>query len=67
MEDFVFETQSNNYLESLMCSRQWLTKKSELLEKLDTLIGIELDVAIMGAAKARNELVKETAVIRPIK
>lgn len=69
-ESIYFEpVEPTNYLESLMCARQHLTKKSALLAKLDNLIDLELELAIMGAEKAKSEALKEKAKdnVKPIK
>lgn len=48
---------SGGYLESLIKSRKHVGDK--LLVKLDELIEAELDLAIMGAAKAKSEILKK--------
>lgn len=52
------------YLESLCRSRQYLSK--ELLAKLDEVIGLEIELALMGANRAKNK-VTEKPNLRPIK
>ena len=56
------------YLESLIKCRQML-KDSPLLARLDEAISLELDLAVLGAEKAKSELLKTTAKdnIRPLK
>lgn len=64
----VFFEQSGCLLEALIKSRHWL-KDSTLISKLDELIDLELDLAIMGANKAKSELLKanKESTVRPIK
>lgn len=58
---------TGSFLESIIKSRKHLDGK--LLNKLDELIDAELDLAIMGAAKAKSEILKKDTdnKIRPIK
>jgi hypothetical protein len=56
-----FFTTSSNYLESLIKSRMHLKDAPTLLKKLDETIDVELDLALIGARKARGEVLKEQA------
>lgn len=58
---------SGGYLESLIKSRRHVGDK--LLSKLDNLISLEIDMAVMAAEKARSEILKKNteSVVRPIK
>ena len=66
-------SEGSSYLESLIKSRQFLIQSggdgsNALLNKLDLVINAELDLALMGAEKAKSEIVKATKDnIRPIK
>lgn len=51
-----FFDQTGCFLESLIKSRKHLTGK--LLSKLDGVIDAELDLALMGAEKAKSEILK---------
>lgn len=51
-----FLEQTGCFLESLIKSRKHLTGK--LLSKLDGVIDAELDLALMGAEKAKSEILK---------
>ena len=68
MEDDVmdFMVGNSNYLESLCKSRKHLID-SPLLAKLDEVIELEIQLALMGAEKAQNEILKETAKVTPLK
>ena len=57
------------FLECLIKSRVHLKNCSKLSDKLDELIHAELDLAIMGAEKAKSEILKKNKddVVRPIK
>ncbi len=57
------------YLESLINTRINLEDCPRLLKKLDELIEAEIDLAIMGAEKAKSEILKASkeATVRPIK
>ncbi len=55
------------YIESLSRARRNLA--GQLLSKLDEVIDVELDLALMGAAKAKSEILKKSkdSVVKPIK
>ena len=67
--DMFFSSGSNTYLASLIQSRQCLKDVPHLLTKLDAAIELELELALIGAQKAKSEVVKKDAssVVRPIK
>ena len=54
----VFFEGSGCFLESLMKSRKYLADSAKLLRKLDEVISLELDLAVMGAEKAKSEILK---------
>lgn len=57
-----FFTDSSNYLESLIRSRQHLANASASMRKmLDETIAVELELALIGAKKARAAVLKEQA------
>lgn len=56
-----FFTDSGNYLESLIRSRAHLGNAPKLAKMLDEAIEIELELAVIGAKKARGEVLKEQA------
>jgi hypothetical protein len=59
---------SSSYVESLIKSRQWLKDMPLLLEQLDKVISLELELAVLGAEKAKSEILKATKDnIKPIK
>ena len=65
----VYLDESGGYLEALIKSRKHL-KESELLQKLDQLISLELDLGVMAAEKAKSEILKKQDkdnIVRPIK
>lgn len=69
IEVFFDKSDGSSYIESLSKSRQYL-KDSPLLAKLDEVILLELELAKMGAEKAKSEILKAAAkdnVVRPIK
>ena len=68
VEVFFDKSDGSSYLESLCKSREYL-KDSPLLAKLDEAIALELELAIMGAEKAKSEILKAAPKdnIRPIK
>ncbi len=66
----------SSYLESLVRSRMHLAKLPgmqgcAMIKKLEQVIDLELDLAIMGAEKAKSEIIKKAAKekdnLRPIK
>lgn len=70
--DIFFESDSgSSFLESIIKSRYMLYKTNnidgDLISKIDTLIHLELDLAIAGAEKATSELKKTTAKVTPLK
>ncbi len=55
-----------SYLESLIASRRFLS--GQLLTSLDEVITVEIELALMGATKAKSEVLKKTTdTVRPIK
>ena len=71
-EDTIFfETDSSGgYLGSLIISRQHLKDAPKLLAKLEAVIELELELALLGAEKAKSEVLKANAknnAVRPIK
>ena len=68
-EMMFFEGDAGGYLAGLIKSLPLLKDEEELLNKLKVVIGLELDLAIMGAEKAKSELLKANATskVRPIK
>lgn len=69
--DIFFDSSSGaNYLESIIKSRlhlEQLSGMTDLKDKLDKLIELELDLAIAGAEKATSEAKKATAKVTPLK
>lgn len=62
----------SSYIESLIKSMAILEKLSNgqgAIKKLETVISLELDLAILGAEKAKSEILKQTKdnIVRPIK
>lgn len=68
IEVFFDKSEGACYLESLVRSRQHL-KGSPLLAKLDGVIELEIELAGMGAQKAKSEILKSASKdnLRPIK
>ena len=66
---FENSTSGTSFLESLIKCRSKLLDSSALAVKLDSLIDEELDLALMGAQKAKSEILKNKAKdnLRPIK
>jgi len=65
-----FESEIQNcYLESLIKSRRFLADAPYLIKKLEEVIDLELDLAMMGAQKAKSEVLKTQPKdnLRPIK
>jgi hypothetical protein len=58
IEVYVSRDGSSCYLESLARTRQYL-KDTDLLAKLDKVISLEIDLAEMGAEKAKSEINKK--------
>jgi hypothetical protein len=58
MIDLLVGSNGGCYIESLMRSRRHLIDSPKLLEALDTVIEAELELALMGADKARSEILK---------
>ncbi len=66
--DVFFENSTACYLESLIRCRQHVKDSVHLSSKLDEVINLELDLAVMGAEKAKSEILKRTKdTVRPIK
>ena len=65
-DDIDFIVDNGNYLESLIRSRRHLSD-SPMLAKLDEVIEIEIDLALMGAEKARSAVLKDMATVTPLK
>ncbi len=68
-ESEIYFENSSSYLADLIRVRECLTKSKGLLAKLDELLSEELDLALMGAKKAKSEILKDTKlnVVKPIK
>lgn len=68
IEMYFDNSDSTSYIESLAKTRQYL-KNTSLLTKLDSLIDKEIDLAILGADKAKSEILKKNKedTVRPIK
>lgn len=69
IEVFLDGNNSPCYIESLIRCRH-LLKESPLLTRLDEAIALELDLAVLGAEKAKSEIIKSDTKenkIRPIK
>ena len=67
--DIYFDkSDSTSFIESLGKTRQYL-KDSVLLKKLDLVLEAELDLALLGAEKAKSEILKldKENKVRPIK
>lgn len=66
-------SEGTSYLESLIKSRRLLMDAPDLLRKLEEVIDLELDLAIMGSNKAKKECLKSNKLaevkdnLRPIK
>lgn len=69
--DIFFESAGAvNYLESIIRSQillEQLPNADALKSKLDYLIALEIDLAIVGAEKATGEVKKSVAKVSPIK
>lgn len=64
--EFLADTSGTSYIESLVKTRQHLPVN--LLVKLDKVIEAELDLALLGAEKAKNEILKKSKDnIKPLK
>lgn len=63
----IFFDNVNGYLGSLIKSRQFLIDIPVALSKIDELIELELDLAIIGSKKAMSIAKKETGKLLPIK
>ncbi len=68
IEIFFEKDDGGCFIESLARSRRYL-KDTPLLAKLDKLVSYEIDLAIMGAEKAKSEALKKNSKdnLRPIK
>ena len=60
---------SSGYLEGLIKSRAYLIDSPDLASKLNEVISEELDLALLGAKKAKSEILKRNKenTVRPIK
>lgn len=70
LEIFFDNSSGANYLESIIKSRlhlEQLPGMTNLKDKLDYLITLEIDLAIVGAEKATGEVKKSAAKVSPIK
>lgn len=56
-----FFTDSSNYLESLVRCRAHLKDAPKLAQMLDETLEVELELALIGAKKARSVVLKEQA------
>lgn len=74
--DVFLDTSDNCYIESLARSVAVLAKLPDgprvrdLINKLEEVLLLELDLAVMGAEKARSEILKKNAkdgTVRPIR
>lgn len=65
----VYMEDTGAYVVSLIGTRINLETEPKLLAKLDKVIEAELDLALMGAEKAKSEILKAAAKdnLRPIK
>lgn len=66
MEDEIIFTPVNQ-LESLVSCREYVTKNKSLLAKLDTVIDLELDLALLNIKKAIAKLTDVKDNVRKIK
>lgn len=67
IEVYMDNSQSSSYLESLARTRRLLADTG-LIERLDEVISLEIELALMGAQKAKSEILKQTKdTVRPIK
>lgn len=68
IEIYFQKDESGCFIESLSRSRQYL-KNTPLLAELDEVIKLEIELAVMGAQKAKSEIIKKTSKdnLRPIK
>jgi len=68
-ENMFFEGGVEGFLSGLIKSLHHLKDEEELLNKLKVVIGLELDLAIIGAEKAKSIVLKANATskVRPIK
>jgi hypothetical protein len=55
-----------NYLESLLRGRKHV-ENSPLLAKLDEVIELEIELALLSAEKAKSEHLKDAAKVTPLK
>jgi hypothetical protein len=69
IEMFFDSSDSTSFLESLSKCRKLLADSASLACKLDAVIHAELDLALMGAEKAKSEILKKDKenTVRPIK
>lgn len=68
IEVFLDSPQSGSYIESLARTRQYLKDTVVLASKLDEAILMELELAILGAEKAKSEILKASKDnVRPLK
>jgi len=64
----VMEGDSVSYLESLIRSRKKVEDNPGMYAKLEAVIMVELDLALLGAEKAKSEHIKSSGSnIKPIK
>lgn len=68
IEEFILNTDSHSFLESLARARK-LLEGTDMVAKLDEVLTAEIELALMGAEKAKSEILKKDKdnKIRPIK
>ncbi len=66
IEMFFENSAGPSYLESIIKTRRLLVDV-DLISKIDELIGLEIDLAIIGAKKALSEVKKESGKVVSIK
>ncbi len=66
---YLDKSDPSSYIESLVRCRALLSNSPTLLAKLDEVVSEELDLALMGAKKAKSEILKKSKdnILKPIK
>jgi len=68
MDEVNIEYHNESFLESLARTRQYLLSSAKLVAEIDAVISAELELALMGAKKAKSNILKaDKDNIRPIK
>lgn len=67
MEEIEHTSTMEGYIESLAKIRQHLTGAPALLKKLDKVIDLELDLAVMAAEKAMHKATKSDSKLERVK